>query len=68
MRSIFIAGLLLVLLIAGILCIRNMETGTAEEAQKTEAIDRARETRDKAEKRAKDAAHQIEEATKGLTH
>jgi len=62
MRSLLLVGLLVVTLIVGILVVRNLQTGTADEKQKTEAIDRAREAKDQAEGAAEKAARRMKEA------
>jgi len=62
MRSLLLVGLLVVALIMGILAVQNLQTGTAEEKQKTEAIDRAREAKNQVEGAAEDSARRMKEA------
>jgi len=62
MRSLLLVGLLVVALIVGILVVRNLQTGMADEKQKTEAIDRAREAKDQVEGAAEKAAERMKEA------
>lgn len=66
MRSLLLVGLLVVTLIVGILVVRNLQTGTADEKQKTEAIDRAREAKDQVEGAAEKAARRMKEAGEGI--
>ena len=66
MRSLLLVGLLVVTLIVGILVVRNLQTGTADEKQKTEAIDRARESKDQVEGAAEEAARRMKEAGEGI--
>ncbi len=62
MRSLLIAGLLIVTLIIGILVIRNLHTETANETKKVQSIDRARKAADAAEKSAAKIRQKVEEA------
>ncbi|MFP4533998.1 MAG: hypothetical protein ACLFNS_15085 [Desulfobacterales bacterium] len=60
MRSLLIAGLLIVTLIVGILMIQNMRSETVDGTKKIESMDRAKEAKDTAEKAGQKIKDDIE--------
>lgn len=60
MRTLMTVGLLVVTLIIGILVVQNMRSETADGTKKSEAVERARQTKDQAEAAAEKLKRKIE--------